>query len=189
MKNNVNTKEKFIETSYKLFQVKGYNATGLNEILKESGAPKGSLYYHFPRGKEELALESVKLAGERIIENLLKTLNIYEDPIEGIVSNLNKMAAMVDNDKKMQDMSISLIALETYNSSEILRSACEEVFSAIENIYAERLIKHGIKEEKAKEIAITILAMTEGAINLSLTRKSGEALRIIGKQISLLIKE
>lgn len=189
MKNNMNTKEKIIETSYKLFQVKGYNATGLSEILKESGAPRGSLYYHFPKGKEELALESVKLAGERIIEKLIKTLDMFENPIECIVANFNEMAEVIDNHKKMEDMSISLIALETYNSSELLREACEEIFIVIENIYTERLVKYGINEEKAKDIAMTILAMTEGGIIRSLTKKSGEPLRIIGKQVALLINK
>jgi TetR/AcrR family transcriptional repressor of lmrAB and yxaGH operons len=59
MSEKINTKEKFIETASRLFEIKGYNATGLNEILSESGAPKGSLYYHFPKGKEQLALEAV----------------------------------------------------------------------------------------------------------------------------------
>lgn len=65
MGNNSNTREKFIETASNLFEIKGYNATGLNEILQESGAPKGSLYYHFPNGKEEIALEAIKLAGKK----------------------------------------------------------------------------------------------------------------------------
>ena len=187
MKDNVNTKQRIIETSYKLFQVKGYNATGLNEILKESEAPRGSLYYHFPKGKEELALESVKLAGEIIIKNLINQLDEFENPIDGIFVNFNEMAEIIDNYNKMKDISISLIALETYNSSEVLRQACEEIFKRIENLYFERLIKYGIEKEKAREIAVTILAMTEGAIVCSLTKKSGEPLRIVAKQVKLLI--
>ncbi|GAA3331467.1 hypothetical protein GCM10020331_088170 [Ectobacillus funiculus] len=41
------------------FQLQGYHATGLNQILTESETPKGSLYYHFPNGKEQLAIEAV----------------------------------------------------------------------------------------------------------------------------------
>ena len=77
MSNKVNTKEKFIETASRLFEIKGYNATGLNEILAESGAPKGSLYYHFPKGKEQLALESINLAGEKIKNKIKNTLDKY----------------------------------------------------------------------------------------------------------------
>lgn len=187
MKSNANTKEKFIKTAYKLFQVKGYNATGLNEILKESGAPKGSLYYHFPNGKEELALESIELAGEKIATNLRKTLDMFENPIEGIIFNINNMAEIIDHNKKMEDMSISLIALEIYDSSETLRTACEKKFKSIERIYVEKLIDYGINENKAKDIATAISALTEGAIMLSLTRRNGEALRKVGEQIEKLV--
>lgn len=189
MGNNTNAKEKFIETAYKLFEVKGYNATGLNEILKESGAPKGSLYYHFPNGKEQLALESIKLAGERITSNLKRTLDRVENPIEGIIFNINELAEIIDENKKTHDMSVSLIALETYDSSEVLREACEKVFEAIENLHAEKLIQFGFKEDKAKGIAETISVMTEGAIMLSLTRRNGETLRRLCDPIKLLISE
>lgn len=189
MGSNTNAKERFIETAYKLFEVKGYNATGLNEILKESGAPKGSLYYHFPNGKEQLALESIKLAGEKITSNLKRMLDTFENPIDGIIFNFNEIADIIDENKKMHNMSISLIALETYDSSEVLRTACEKVFEAIENIYVNKLIDYGFDENKAKDIAISISAMIEGAIILSLTRKNGEVLRNIGKQIHLLINK
>lgn len=187
MASNSNAKEKFIETAYKLFELKGYNGTGLNEILKESGAPKGSLYYHFPNGKEELALESIKLAGEKITANLSRTLSKHNDPIESIVFNLNEIAEIIDKDKKMHDMSISLIALETYDNSEVLRAACEQVFQDIENLYFKKLVDSGINSDKAKELAASISAMTEGGILLSLTRKNGETLRQVGKQIKALI--
>lgn len=188
MNDNANTKERFIETASSLFQLKGYNATGLNEILKESGAPKGSLYYHFPKGKEELALESVNLAGEKIKSKVKTVIDNIEEPAEAIMRNIENLADIIDNEQKTRDISISLIALETYITSEILRKTCEEIFNSIENIYAEKLIKAGIKIEKAYELSNVIAAMVEGGITLSLTKKSGNTLRLIAKQIPVLIK-
>lgn len=100
MSNKVNTKEKFIETASRLFELKGYNATGLNEILAESGAPKGSLYYHFPKGKEQLALESINLAGEKIKANLQKNLESIRNPVEAIIFNMEHLAQVIDNEQK-----------------------------------------------------------------------------------------
>ena len=48
MGSKMNTREKILTTAAFLFQKNGYHATGLNEIIKESGTPKGSLYYYFP---------------------------------------------------------------------------------------------------------------------------------------------
>ena len=187
MSNKVNTKEKFIETASRLFEIKGYNATGLNEILAESGAPKGSLYYHFPKGKEQLALEAINLAGEKIKDNIKNTLDNIENPVEAIRCNIENIATIIDNEQKTRDISISLIALETYLTSEILRKACEEIFTSLENIYAEKLIKSGMNKDKAYELGGAIAAMIEGGITLSLTKKNGNSLRLIAKQIPNLI--
>ena len=49
-----------IATAMRLFRIQGYTATGLTQILGESGAPKGSFYFHFPRGKAQLAEEAIE---------------------------------------------------------------------------------------------------------------------------------
>lgn len=188
MSSKVNTKEKFIETASRLFEVKGYNATGLNEILAESGAPKGSLYYHFPKGKEQLALEAINSAGRKIKSNLQKNLESIEDPVDAIVYNMEQLADVIDSEQKTRDMSISLLALETYLTSEVLRKACEEIFNSLENTYVEKLIKFGIEKSKAAELGGAIGAMTEGGITVALTKRSGNPLRLIAKQIPSLIK-
>jgi AcrR family transcriptional regulator len=48
-----------IATAERLFRIQGYTATGLNQIIEESGSPKGSFYFHFPRGKAQLAEEAI----------------------------------------------------------------------------------------------------------------------------------
>src|SRR6201995_645706 len=52
-------RERAVAAAERLFRIQGYTATGLSEILKESGAPKGSFYFHFPRGKAQLAEEAI----------------------------------------------------------------------------------------------------------------------------------
>ena len=49
------TKRRLIETTIELLKIKGFNGVGLQEIIHESGTPKGSLYFHFSGGKEELS--------------------------------------------------------------------------------------------------------------------------------------
>ena len=50
----------------RLLRRQGYAATGLNEIVSRSGAPEGSLYFHFPGGKEELAASAMERTGEEL---------------------------------------------------------------------------------------------------------------------------
>src|SRR5690242_311975 len=69
-------RDKLVDAAADLMHANGYAATGVSEILSRSGAPKGSLYHHFPGGKEQLGIAAVELAADRIgaaIDHLLRT--------------------------------------------------------------------------------------------------------------------
>ena len=188
MNNKLDTRDRFVKTASKLFENKGYHATGLNEILKESGAPKGSLYYYFPNGKEELALEAINLSSKNIQRDIKEALAQILDPIDAIQIHIEKIAEFMTKEEKIHDVSISLLALETYLSSELLRKACEAAFVSFENIFAEKLIQGGFEEEKAHELSMVIQSMIEGAITISLTKQNGTSLFAVAKQIKILLQ-
>lgn len=187
MKGKTDSREKILRAASMLFQIKGFNATGLNEILKESDSPKGSLYYYFPNGKEELALESLKIAIETIEKRLQATLAKHSNPIEAIQSIIENIIEDLKKDGKLKDISISLIALETYLSIEPLRKACELAFITIQNMYTKKLLESGLSEEIAQELGIFIQVSIEGAITASVTEKNPTALLAVSKQIGILL--
>jgi len=187
MKNKTDSKEKVLKVASMLFQTKGYNATGLNEILKESGTPKGSLYYYFPNGKEELALEAIKLASESIKANLRIVLAKYSNPIEAFQTIIMNIMEDLKIESKLKGFSISLIALETYLSSETLRQACSDSFSDIQTMYIEKLIQSGFQKEIARSLGIFIQIIIEGAITISVTQKSDEIFLTVSNQIKVLL--
>lgn len=187
MKTKTDSKEKILNVAAMLFQTKGYNATGLNEILKESGTPKGSLYYYFPNGKEELALEAIKLASKSIQARLRIVLDKYSNPIEAIQNLIINIMQDFKKEGKLKGFSISLIALETYLSSEPLREACNDSFTDIQNMYIEKLIQSGFRKEIARELGMFIQIIIEGAITVSLTQKNDEIFLTVSNQIKVLL--
>jgi len=73
MANTPKHRENLVRTAMRLFRQQGYASTGLQQILHESGAPKGSLYHYFPGGKEALGEEAVELAGG-LVDDMLRKL-------------------------------------------------------------------------------------------------------------------
>ncbi len=63
-------REQILKTTSILLEKQGYHGTGLNEIIKESRAPKGSLYYYFPDGKEQITAEAVLQSGKDTAERI-----------------------------------------------------------------------------------------------------------------------
>ena len=61
------TREKLIEAAITLMRRSGLSGAGINEIVRESGAPKGSVYYFFPQGKQQIVKEGLKQYSERVV--------------------------------------------------------------------------------------------------------------------------
>ena len=182
-----NTKDSFIDTASSLFANQGYHATGISEILKKSNAPKGSLYYYFPQGKEQLAQEALQKTAEKISTEILDVLAKASTPLEGLQQHLIYIAQKIEKDLFQPNVSISLIALETFSSNEIIRLECERTFQQIQNIYKNSFLKMDLQEEYADFLAMTMVMLTEGAITLSLTKKNTQPLHQLANNLPLLI--
>ena len=77
-------REKILQAASELMEKQGYHATGLNEIIQKSGAPKGSLYYYFPDGKEQLASEAILRAGKIVSERFRDRTASESNPAQAI---------------------------------------------------------------------------------------------------------
>ena len=68
------TREHLIDVGLGLMHQNGYNATGLNDILKAADVPKGSFYHHFG-SKEDFAAAALERYGMREREHAAAILN------------------------------------------------------------------------------------------------------------------
>lgn len=177
------TRDQFIETTCNLLEMQGYHATGLNQIVKESGAPKGSLYYHFPEGKEELAEEAV----HRTSENLTTLIqdHLREDlPIaEAVRDFVLGVAHGVEVTNFQSGGPLTAIAMETATTSERLNQACRAAFAQIQAAFAAKLLAAGIETGRVAALSVFITSAIEGGIILSRTHHSGDPLRTVAEEL------
>lgn len=85
-----------MEAAFQLIEQQGYHGTGINRIIKESGTPKGSLYYYFPDGKEQLVAEAVEEHGQALVGRIQGALEDAKDPAEVIQQIFVKLAEKLD---------------------------------------------------------------------------------------------
>src|SRR5438132_13604059 len=65
MPRRTDSRSRMIHAAAELFCQRGYHATTFSDVVRESGAPRGSTYFHFPGGKQELAREPIARAGDQ----------------------------------------------------------------------------------------------------------------------------
>lgn len=179
-------RDEIIETACNLLELQGYHATGLNQIVQESGAPKGSLYYYFPEGKEELAAEAIERSGRGIAANIGRALDGDDDPAAAVVGFIRELAGHVAGSGFRQGGPLTAVALEAASTNERLRLACRDAYRSWQALFAARL-RGRYGDERVARLAALIIAAIEGGIILSRGEQSTRPLLAVADEIELLL--
>jgi len=173
MSSKPNAREAIVDTASRLFFTQGYHATGLNQIIKDSDSPKGSLYYYFPHGKEELALTCINRTSEIVAQKLVCCVQNSASITEAMRDFILGMAkeAADSSFKGMVPFSFWL-AVETSCISEELRNACQAVFNDWQEVVKRQLLEEGAGEETAADKASVVVSLFEGALLQALTYRN-----------------
>ena len=182
------TRDQIIQTTCDLIENQGYHATGLNEIVKESGAPKGSIYYYFPAGKEEITREAVLFAGQTVAERIRMHLAEKTDPAEAVQSFVETIAHFVEASGFRSGGPLTIVAAETATTSERLNLTCREAYALMREAFEARLLAAHFSAERSTRLAWMITASIEGAIILSRTYHSGDPLREVARELGNLLR-
>jgi TetR/AcrR family transcriptional repressor of lmrAB and yxaGH operons len=161
-----------VDTAAVLFRRQGYAATGVNQILGAADVKAGSLYHHFPNGKQELAAAVVDNVGagiERRLREFLDSGSPVTDIVEGWI---DLMASGLSSDQR-DGCPIEPIATESVNASPQVRDASARAFAGWRLAVADRLRADGWPDQAAEQTALAVIALIEGALILS--RISGNA--------------
>lgn len=183
----IKTRDLIIRAASELFERKGYHGTGIAEIIAVSGAPKGSVYYHFPGGKQEIAAESVLYAGSILAARTVEFLKGRKDAASAIKGFVETIAHYVETSGFGSGGPLLIVASETAVGEEKINARCREAYGLLQDSFAERLKEAGLGLQVAKGLAVTITAAVEGGIVLSRTCHSGDPLRRVAKDLGRLV--
>ena len=175
------TRAKLTATAAELMQRQGYHATGLAQIVEESGAPRGSLYFHFPGGKEELAVAALRDVGEQWRRRIETAIEDAPDLGAAVVAVCQMFAAELEASNWQLGCPLATVALEASAASETVRETCADHFAGWEASIAARLVASGIGEAPALQMATFTLATIEGALMLARVERSARPLEVVGE--------
>jgi AcrR family transcriptional regulator len=182
------TKERIVNASAELFRRHGYTGTGLKRIVTEADAPFGSLYHFFPGGKEQLGEEVIRQAGGFYLLLWQSFFESNSDPVTAVGDFFAGAAETLRTTGYEDACPIATVALEVASTSEPMRKATADVFESWLGAAASGFTEAGIPRKRARELAIEMLAILEGAFILARATRSTEPLAVAGANATAAIR-
>jgi TetR/AcrR family transcriptional regulator, lmrAB and yxaGH operons repressor len=175
-----------VRSAASLISSRGVSATSFSDVVADSGAPRGSIYHHFPGGKEQLATEAVRWTSDRVVAYLRASTETTPQAVLARFIQLWRQVVVTSN--AASGCVVAGVALDT-GAEEGLMAVARETFRSWEHVLAEQLERAGVPERRAKSISIATLAGMEGALILCRAEGSVEPLDDIAQELVRLLPQ
>jgi TetR/AcrR family transcriptional repressor of lmrAB and yxaGH operons len=166
-----------VQAAFELFRKRGYHATAFSDVVRESGAPRGSIYFHFPGGKQELARETIALAGDEIEEMVEAAAGRADDPGSLVRALGEIVASRLEESGYQSGCSIATMVLELAPYDEELSAEFDAVFARWRAALVAQFEQMGVAPERAAVLAELVMSAIEGALVLSRAARGPEPFR------------
>ena len=163
-----------------LMRERGARATSLDAILAHSGAPRGSVYHHFPGGREELLQEATAYAGEYVARKLERADG--QDPLAPLEALFDEYRRNLVATDFRAGCPVVAVAIESSEDGPDLSMSAMAAFDRWRRAIAASIERAGVSGIRADELAVLAVAAFEGAIILSRAYRDLEPLdRVCGE--------
>jgi len=168
-----------VDSAVRLLAERGLDGTSFAEVLERSGAPRGSIYHHFPDGKDQLIGEALDAAGAVAIELLDRKAGAPAEEVAAWFVHIWR-EVLVRSDL---EAGCAVLAVTVATESPELREHAARVFRTWRSRLAELLQEGGLHPDDAAPLAATLIASCEGAVALSRAEQSLEPFDLVADQL------
>ena len=174
MPKKTDTKERMVAAARQLFRAHGYLGTALSDVVTESAGPRGSIYFHFPGGKEELATEVTLLHASDRIAHINRAAAASTTAAQLIEMFVGRERDDLVASNYREGCAVAPIVIEATPASDQLTDATRRAFQDVISTLAARLTEKGLPHDRAVQLATNVWTSVEGALILSRALRSPE---------------
>ncbi|WP_327141115.1 TetR/AcrR family transcriptional regulator [Nocardia sp. NBC_01327] len=183
-KMSTTTRQRLVTAVGELMRGHGYSAITVKQITVAADAPMGSLYHHFPQGKQQIAAEALRTSGAAYIQLLPMLMDPYDDLREAVPAAFEAAAETIEQSGWINMCPVGTVAGEIADSEPELRAVAAEVITSWIDQGSDYLVRRGLSPADAREMILAVLSALEGAFILSRTLRSTDPLRSAGRAMS-----
>ena len=159
---SADTRQRMLEATARLVRERGYSGTSLNAILVASEAPRGSLYYHFPGGKDDLVAEVTEASIDQVTAALTTIMEAEERPSQAVRRIFEATADMLRGNQFREGCPVAPIVLDGTEGIPELATITRNAFETWIGIIADGFERRGIPAGRARRLAILVESAIEG---------------------------
>lgn len=181
-----NARERMLDSASALIRERGASNTSLDDVLAHSGAPRGSVYHHFPGGRAQLVEETVDRAGNALA-------GVLAGPGSGPVETFDAFIAAWRANLVASDFRagcpVLAVAIESNDEAPQLTRAAARAFGSWREALGAMLRRHDVPPAHARRLATLIVASVEGAVAISRVERSPQPLDDIARELRVVLRE
>jgi TetR/AcrR family transcriptional repressor of lmrAB and yxaGH operons len=170
---------RMVESAVLLLAKRGLQATSFSEVLEKSGAPRGSLYHHFPNGKDELVDAALDLTEARLNALLERMAGSSAEEITAFFLAIWREVLS----RSQFSAGCAVVAVTVATDSPALLEHTATIFRAWRVRLAELLAQGGLDSGVAARFAATLVAASEGGVVMSRAEQSMEPFDLVTEQL------
>lgn len=175
-----------LESAVEVLRERGAAGVTVDEVLNRSGAPRGSVYHHFPGGRSQILREALSYAGDEI------TASIDEAAGQSAPVLLRQFVQLWEDALTSSDYSagcpVLAAAVGSGEDEQQLTSVAGDIFSRWREASKQTYIRDGFDEAEAASLADMTISAMEGAVVLCRSVRSLQPLHEVAGQLEFLIK-
>ena len=172
------SRERMLGAAVRLIQRQGYHATGLKQVVEESETPRGSIYFHFPEGKDQMIGEALGIAKDVVAATIDRVAQRSDSPAAFVEGLGTAMATWLTRSDFVEGCPVATVALEVAPLHDTLTPASEQAFTLWIDQIAGHLVDLGLDADEADAVAVSSMAALEGGMILARVRQDAAPLRI-----------
>jgi TetR/AcrR family transcriptional regulator, lmrAB and yxaGH operons repressor len=178
------SRERMVASAASLIGARGVRATSFTEVLKDSRAPRGSIYHHFPGGKNQLVLDALRRTSEQV---LTYQRGCPARTAPGVVEHfVDLFRQSLTSSECHAGCPVAGVVIDTYANTGPLRRIARASFNAWIGLLTRQLVAVGTPRAKARSLAMTTLASVEGGLILCRAEGTVDPLNSISRQLRIL---
>ncbi|MEI9405496.1 TetR/AcrR family transcriptional regulator [Mesorhizobium argentiipisi] len=183
------TRTRMIEATALLIRQRGYHGTSLNDILSASAAPRGSLYFHFPGGKDQLVIEVTRASVADVTERLGAALLEERDPAVAVHHIYQSVARMLEENEFSLGCPVAPVVLDAPNDVPDLVEICRSAFEQWIGLLRQAFMRAGVPERRAQALALLVESSLEGLMVIARATRDRTPVQAVADEVAALVEQ